>query len=154
MDAPIGEVWAVLADIENAKQWNRAWDSIEITSTQRHGVGTTFRAHLEGDLTFDFEIMDWSNHERIAFAPIRDKGERYALMLEEQIFTLREASDDMTEVELKAVASAHGVRGRLYGMFFWAGHQQSGLNEALDTIEDIVDPPEDDEEDEDHLEEE
>jgi uncharacterized membrane protein len=149
MDAPLSEVWAVLADIENAKQWNRAWDSIEITSTQRHGVGTTFRAHTEAGLQFDFEVVDWANGERITFAPIRDEGERYALMLEEQIFTLREAPDDMTHIELRAVASAHGIRGRVYGMFFWAGHQQGGLNEALDAIEDIVDPPEDDEEDED-----
>jgi uncharacterized protein YndB with AHSA1/START domain len=149
MDAPVSEVWAVLADIENAKQWNRAWDSIEITSTQRHGVGTTFRARIESDMEFDFEVVDWANQERITFAPIRDEGERYALMLEEQIFTLREAPDDMTHIELRAVASAHGIRGRVYGMFFWAGHQQGGLNEALDAIEDIVDPQEDDGEDED-----
>lgn len=144
----------MLADIENAKQWNRSWDSIEITSTQRHGVGTTFRAHLEGDMAFDFEIVDWSNNERIAIAPIRDDGERYAMQLEEQIFTLREAPDDMTEIELKAVASVHGVRGRIYGLFFWSGHQQAGLNEALDAIEDTVDPIEDDDEDdEDEVEE-
>jgi len=148
VDAPLSEVWAVLADIENAKQWNQAWDSIEITSTQRHGVGTTFRAHLEGGMAFDFEIVDWANQERITFAPIRDASERYAVMLEEQVFTLREAPDDTTHIELRAFASAHGIRGRVYGMFFWAGHQQTGLNEALDAIEDIVDPPEDGEEDE------
>jgi len=145
--APLGEVWAVLADIENAKQWNRAWDSIEITSSQRHGVGTTFRAHLEGGLAFDFEIVDWANNERITFAPIRNEGERYALMLEEHCFTLGEAPNDRTQIELKAVASAHGFRGRIYGLFFWAGHQQPGLAEALDAIRELVEPEDVDEED-------
>jgi uncharacterized protein YndB with AHSA1/START domain len=149
MDASVAEVWAVISDIEHAKQWNGSWDSIEITSSQRHGVGTTFRAHLEGGMAFDFEIADWSNNERMTIVPVREPGERYPLMLEEQTFVLREAPDDMTHVELRAVASAHGVRGRIYGMFFWAGHQQGGLNEALDAIEDIVDPPADGEEDDD-----
>jgi uncharacterized protein YndB with AHSA1/START domain len=148
IDASVGEVWAVISDLEHAKQWNRVWDSIEITSTQRHGVGTTFRANLEGGMAFDFEVTDWSNNERITIVPVRDPAERYPLMLEEQTFVVREAPEDMTHVELKAVASAHGVRGRIYGMFFWAGHQQGGLNEALDAIEDIVDPPGDEEEDE------
>jgi hypothetical protein len=31
-------------------------------------------------------------------------------------------------------------------MFFWAGHQAGGLDLALDAIEDIVDPPVEDEE--------
>ena len=146
MDAPLSEVWAVLADIGNAKQWNTHWDRIEITSAQRHGVGTTFRAYVDKGTAFDFEITDWANHERISFVPIRDASERYPLMLEEQTFTLREAEEDMTSVELKATASAHGIRGRIYGMFFWAGHQAGGLNQALDAIEDIVDPPVDDEE--------
>jgi uncharacterized protein YndB with AHSA1/START domain len=147
VDAPVQEVWAVISDLEHAKQWNHAWDSIEITSAQRHGVGTTFRANVGEGMAFDFEVTDWSNHERLTIAPIRHPTERYPLMLEEQTFLLREAPDDMTFIELKSVASAHGVRGRIYGMFFWAGHQQGGLNEALDRIEDIVDPPGDDDDD-------
>ena len=44
--APVADVWKVLSDVENARRWNRAWDNIQITSAQRHGVGTTFRIRL------------------------------------------------------------------------------------------------------------
>lgn len=146
MAAPRKEVWAALADIENAKRWNTSWSRIELTSTQRHGLGTTFRAFVDDGRSFDFEITEWSNLERITFTPVREEAERWALMLERHEFTLREASEEETLVELKAVASAHGLRGRLYGMFFWSGHQEYGLNEALNALQVLVEPPLDEEE--------
>jgi hypothetical protein len=144
IEAPVSDVWAVLADLENAKRWNKSWSRIEITSAQRHGLGTTFRTHLENGDTFDFEVVDWENYRRLAIAPVRDSGERYALMLEQHIFTLRDLAEGGTRIELKAIASAHGIRGRIAGMFFWAGHQEAGLNEALNSIQRLVEENEPD----------
>ncbi len=137
---PRAEVWAVLSDIENARQWNKAWSRISITSSQRHGVGTTFRAYLDEGDTFDFEITDWTNLERLTIAPIHGDDERYPLMLKEHIFVLSDAPDNGTTVSLTAVVSAHGIRGRIWGQFFWPGHQQQGLNDALDALQSALNP--------------
>jgi len=135
------EVWAVLADIENARRWNPAWSRIEITSTQRHGVGLTFRAHLEGGEHYDFEVVDWSGQERIAFAPVREPQEQYGINLESHVFRIREAEAGASRVELTAVASTRGLRGRFVGLLFWPGYQKQGLNEALAALAAIFEPP-------------
>jgi hypothetical protein len=140
MAAPPSEVWYVVADVENARRWNPAWSRIEITSAQRHGLGMTFRAHVEGDEAYDFEVVDWSRHKRIAFAPIRSAGEDYAINLESHIFDLRGAGEGVTNVTLTAVANTRGLKGRFIGLFFWPGYQKQGLNEALELIAAIVEP--------------
>lgn len=140
ISAPPGEVWAVLSDVENARRWNPSWSRIEITSAQRHGVGLTFRAHLEGDESFDFEIIDWSREERIAFAPIREPDEQYGINLESHAFRLREVESGQTLVDLQAVASTRGLRGRFVGLFFWSGYQKQGLNDALAMLAAVFEP--------------
>jgi uncharacterized protein YndB with AHSA1/START domain len=134
------ELWSILADVEQARRWNPAWSSIEITSTQRHGIGLTFRAHLDGGEAWDFQVCDWSPGELISFAPIREPGERYAINLESHSFRLRPADEGATRVDLTAVASAHGLRGRFIGVFFWRGYQKQGLNEALESLAAIFEP--------------
>jgi hypothetical protein len=37
-------------------------------------------------------------------------------------------------VDLTAVASAHGLRGRFIGLVFWSGYQKQGLNQALESL--------------------
>lgn len=139
--APQDRVWAALADIANAGRWNSAWTRIEISSSQQGGLGTAFRAHTEDGSAFDFEVMGWLAPEYIAFAPIRgDDEERYPITLESHAFRLHPASDDHTHVQLIASASAHGVRGRIIGLFFWRGHQKHGLNIALDGLQALFEP--------------
>lgn len=139
--APQASIWAVLSDIEHANKWNKAWSSIRFTSGQTHGAGTTFRATMEGsDNAFDFEVCDWSAPERIAFCPIRVPGEMYSMTLDSHTFEVRALSEDESEVTITARASAHGVRGRVIAVFFWSGHQQDGLNAALDAIQTVFEP--------------
>src|SRR4030067_1531234 len=83
--APVGSVWAAIADLEAAARWNRAWRRVEYLSDQREGEGTAFRAHTEDGLAHDFTISAWVPLERIAFAPVPDKAERgYMITLEAQ----------------------------------------------------------------------
>lgn len=135
--APPATVWAALADIANARRWNAAWSSIEITSSQESGAGTTFRAHTADGESFDFVVSEWEEPRRIAFTPVRDAGERYAIMLERHIFNLRPEGDDATLVELTAEASAHGLMGRLVALMLWRGHQRQGLDQALQALESV-----------------
>ena len=144
--APDQEVWGVLADVENARRWNAAWTLIEITSAQRHGVGTTFLAHTEGDEAFTFEITDWTPPETIAFAPIRDEGERFAVMLDHHEFQLSAISEDETLVKLTAHATAHGLRGHVVARLFWPGYQRAGLKAALDALQAAFDSEAEEEE--------
>ncbi len=140
--APQAAVWALLSDVEHANRWNHAWTAIEMTSAQTHGVGARFRAKMEGsDDSFEFEICDWSAPERIAFCPIRQPLEQlYSITLDSHVFQVRKVSDEESEVSITAHASARGLRGRLVSMFFWATHQEDGLNQALDAIQRVFQP--------------
>lgn len=135
--APPAAVWAALADIANARRWNAAWSRIEITSAQSSGAGTTFRAHTADGESFDFVVSEWEAPRRISFTPVRDAGERYAIMLERHTFHLEPAGEAATRVELTAQASAHGLMGRLVALFLWPGHQRHGLDQALAALESI-----------------
>ncbi len=141
--APQQEVWAALADIANAGRWNSAWTRIEFLSIQQEGIGTSFRAHIDDGHAFDFEITQWTSPEYISFAPIRqDDSERYAINLESHAFRLRPADDHHTHVEVIASASTRGIRGRLISLFLWRGYQRHGLYSALDALQTIFEPPE------------
>lgn len=138
--AAVHDIWTVLSDIPNARRWNPAWDKIEFSSNQTHGVGTRFRAHVD-DQRFEFEISDWVVPEFISFTPIRDEQEeRYAITLESQAFRLTPLDEGATRVEIISNASTSGVRGLIIGLLFWAGHQKQGLNHALDNVESLFDP--------------
>ncbi len=143
--APQDQVWAALADIASAGRWNTAWTRIEFLSEQRQGAGTTFRAHTADGHAFDFRITGWAPSEYIAFAPVHGEDtERYILTLESHAFLLRPAGESHTRVELIASASAHGLRGHLIGLLLWPGHQKHGLNAALDALQALIQPAEDD----------
>ena len=93
-----------------------------------------------GDDAFDFEVCDWSAPERIAFCPIRQPSEMYSITLDKHIFEVRALTAGESEVTVTAKARAHGIRGRVIAMFFWSGHQQEGLNVALDSIQTVFEP--------------
>jgi uncharacterized protein YndB with AHSA1/START domain len=142
--APVHDVWHALSDIPNARRWNPGWQRIEIISNQTHGAGTRFRAWVDDETKFDFEVTDWVVPEFISFTPIREEGERYAITLESHSFRLTPLDEETTGVEVIAHASTHGVRGLLLGLLFWAGHQKVGLRSALDNIEALFAPEEED----------
>jgi uncharacterized protein YndB with AHSA1/START domain len=133
LPAPPADVWGVVSNVEEARRWNGSWNRIEITSPQKSGKGTRFRAYVkESDEAFDFEITEWTAPEYIAFAPVRVDGEqRYEITLDYHAFRLAPADGDNTRVELTAHATTRGIRGRLVGLFFWPGHQKAGLEAAL-----------------------
>jgi len=145
--APRGEIWAAITDLEAASRWNQAWQHVEYLSSQREGVDTTFRAHTEDGHTFDFRISEWAPQEYVAFAPLREEPEerRYLITLESQSFLLEAAGDDHTNVTLIASATGHGLRGWLAARFVWPGHQrQLILRPALNALQALFEPPEDD----------
>jgi len=144
--APVGDVWAAVADLEAATRWNHAWRRVEYLSDQREGEGTAFRAHTEDGLAHDFTISAWVPLERIAFTPVRDESEgRYMITLESQAFHLRPDGDDRTRVSLSATAAGHGPRGWLLARLVWPSYQRQGLRSALDALQDLFEPREDDE---------
>jgi uncharacterized protein YndB with AHSA1/START domain len=131
---PQEQVWALLADVQNARKWNHAWQNIELTSNQSHGAGTTFRTTTESGDVYDFEVCEWVAPERISFCPIRHPGEQmYSITLESHTFALR-PEEEGTLVELTAHATSRGPRGWIVAMFFWPGHQREGLTEALERV--------------------
>ena len=145
--APVGGVWAAIADLEAAARWNHAWRRVEYLSGQREGEGTAFRAHTEDGLAHDFVISAWVPLEQISFAPVPDETEkRYMITLESQAFHLRPDGEDRTNVSLAATAAGHGLRGWLLARLVWPSYQRQGLRSALDALQALFEPVEDEEE--------
>jgi uncharacterized protein YndB with AHSA1/START domain len=139
--APPEDVWPVLADVENARRWNTAWSQIEITSLQKHGIGTTFRARTETGDSFQFQITEWAPLQYIEFSPLRDEREATSgITLESHAFRLLEVPGKGTHVELVARAATSGIRGRIVGLLFWPGYQKHGLSAALDALQALFEP--------------
>ena len=146
--APVGSVWAAIADLEGAARWNHAWRRVEYLSDQREGEGTAFRAHTEDGLAHDFTISAWVPLQQIAFAPVPDETERrYMITLESQAFHLQPDGEDRTNVSLAATAAGHGLRGWLLARFVWPSYQRQGLRSALDALQALFEPPEEGSED-------
>ena len=144
--APVGGVWAALADLEAAARWNHAWRRVEYLSDQREGEGTAFRAHTDDGLAHDFLISAWVPLQRIAFAPVRVEAEKgYMITLETQAFHLRPDGEERTHVNLFATSAGHGLRGWLLARFVWPAYQRQGLRSALDALQALFEPPEDEE---------
>jgi|GEM_PF-1128219 len=150
IDAPQEEVWAALADIENAGRWNKAWARVEFLGEQRHGLGTVFRTYSADGGSAEFEVVAWEPPDFLAFAPrsapLRPPADRF-LTVESQYFYLRPNDDGRTELNLVATASTHGLRGWLMGHLLWPGYQRQGLRRALAAIAALFEPePEETEE--------
>ena len=142
--ASVAELWAAITDLETASRWNQAWQHVEYVSSQREGVGTTFRSHTEDGRSFDFHISEWAPEEYVAFEPLHKEPEdkRYLITLESQSFLLEAVSDDHTNVTLIASATGHGLRGWLAARFVWPGHQRALiLRPALDALQALFEPP-------------
>ncbi len=142
--APVADVWTAITDLEAAARWNGAWQRVEYLSSQREGVGATFRAYNEEGIGHNFRISEWAPMEFIAFAPMQDEPEErpYLITLQSQSFMLKPAGDDHTEVTLFASVQSHGLRGWLAARFVWPGHQRQGLGSALEALQALFEPEE------------
>ena len=143
--APRAEIWAAITDLEAASRWNQAWQRVEYLSSQREGADTTFRSHTEHGRSFDFRISEWAPEEYVAFEPLQKEppDKRYLFTLESQSFLLEPVDDDHTNVTWSVRATGHGLRGWLAARVIWPGYQRQGLRRALDALQALFEPPED-----------
>ena len=146
--APVAEVWAAITDLEDAARWNGAWHRVEYLSWQREGVGATFRAYNEEGIGHNFRISEWAPMEFIAFEPLKDEPDErpYLITLQSQSFMLKPAADDHTDVTLFATVQGHGLRGWITARFVWPNYQRQGLRSALDNLQNLFEPPLDEDE--------
>ncbi len=141
--APVAEIWAAITDLEAASRWNGAWQRVEYLSWQREDVGATFRAYNEEGIGHNFRISEWAPQEFVAFEPLQDEPDErpYLITLQSQAFLLKPADDDRTEVTLFATVQGHGLRGWVTARFVWPNYQRKGLRSALDNLQDLFEPP-------------
>jgi uncharacterized protein YndB with AHSA1/START domain len=150
--APVADIWAAITDLEAASRWNGAWHRVEYLSWQREGVGATFRAYNEEGVGHNFRISEWAPQEFVAFEPLQDEPEErpYLITLQSQSFLLKPADDDHTDVTLFAAVQGHGLRGWITARFVWPSYQRQGLRRALDNLQDLFEPPLEEDEPEEH----
>jgi uncharacterized protein YndB with AHSA1/START domain len=142
IEAPPEEVWAAISEIDRFKEWNSRWIRIELTSETTRGTGASFRAFTEEGDRFDFRITGWVENEFVEISPVREFDERHGITLQSQSFRIAPADEGTaTWVEVAAQVSTHGPRGWLLGLVFWPGYQKKGLNEALNSLQALLEPP-------------
>ena len=134
IEAPVARVWSLIADIENAHEWNNAWQKIEVLSSLPSGNGARFRAHNGDDESFDFKVADWSPLRAFSLIPVPKAGQDEAIVVRSQSFQLVSLSETQTELSLTASIVTKGLRGWIVGRTLWAGFQREGLMRALEVI--------------------
>jgi hypothetical protein len=139
------DIWSAITDLERAARWNRNWQRVEYLGTRREGVDVSFRAHTEDGLAHEFRISEWTQEELVTFVPVRDDAAepRYMITLVAQTFRLRSLDEERTDVILSAEAAGHGLRGWLAARFVWPAYQRQGLRSALDSLQALFEPLED-----------
>jgi len=78
---PIGDVFAFVADGENARQWRPG--VLDVSHMSGAGIGTTYRQGVKGPggrrIAADYEVTAYEPNQRIAFraiaGPVRPTGE-------------------------------------------------------------------------------
>lgn len=138
IEAPVARVWELIADIENAHQWNKAWRKIEVLSNLSSGSGGRFRAHSSDGERLDFQVVDWSSRRGFALIPVSTEGRDEAIVVRSQTFGLVALSETQTELSLTASIVTKGLRGWIVGRTLWAGFQREGLMRALEAIADLL----------------
>lgn len=142
IEAPPAEVWAAVSEIDRLREWNPRWTRIELTSETTRGTGASFRTFTEEGDQFEFRITGWVEGEFVEISPVREADERHGITLQSQSFQLASADDGAaTFLEVGAHVSTHGPRGWLLGLVFWRGYQRRGLNDALNALQDLLEPP-------------
>ncbi len=134
VEAPLEEVWALVADLERAPRWNRAWARVAIEGEPR--VGALVRAwSVEGEEA-SFRLVEWRPPFSLALAPVLAPGEEGPwLFLLEQRIELRPAKGPRrTLVSMEARARLRGLRGLVLGLILWPGYQRRGLAAALEAL--------------------
>jgi uncharacterized membrane protein len=108
---PAGEVFAFVADGENAAKW-RSEHLLDIAHVSGTGVGTVYRQGVKGPggrrIGADYELTAYEPNRRLAFktiaGPVRPNGE----------FLFEETSDG-TKVTLSLDAELTGIKKLLLG---------------------------------------
>jgi len=108
---PISEVFAFVADGENASKW-RSEHLLDIAHVSGTGVGTVYRQGVKGPggrrIGADYELTAYEPNRRLAFktiaGPVRPNGE----------FLFEETSDG-TKVTLSLDAELTGIKKLLLG---------------------------------------
>jgi uncharacterized protein YndB with AHSA1/START domain len=141
--APLPDVWEAISEVDRLTDWNSQWTRLELTSETTRGAGTSFRAFTEEGDRFDFRVTGWVENEFVEISPIHEFDERHGITLQSQSFHVAPADEGTaTWIEVGARVSTHGPRGWLLGLVFWPGYQKKGLNEALDALQELFEPPE------------
>ena len=125
---PISEVFAFVADGENASKW-RSEHLLDISHVSGTGVGTVYRQGVKGPggrrIGADYELTAYEPSRRLGFkttvGPVRPNGE----------FSFEE-TDDGTMVSLSLDAELTGIKKLLLG-----GAVQKSMEAEVKALENI-----------------
>lgn len=131
---PIGEVFAFVADGENAKRWRPG--VLDVAHQSGEGLGAVYRQGVRGPggrrIAADYEVTAFEPEKRLAFraiaGPVRPTGE-YLFM----------PNEEGTTVSLSLDATLTGWKRLLMGRAVQATMEAEVRN--LDTLKSILEAP-------------
>ena len=109
---PIEEVWAFMADLENAHTWG-LWSEATKTSDGPVGLGSTYRSTERGlglKITATLKITEWEPPKRMTFwSETFPSGKFGPLKPATLSFSLDSLDDGTTRVARRAGGQTHGA---------------------------------------------
>jgi hypothetical protein len=109
---PIEEVWAFMADLDNAHTWG-LWSEATKTSQGPVGLGTTFLSSERGmglKITATLKVTEWEPPRRMTFWSATFPSGRFGPLKPATLsFALDSLADGTTRVERQAGGQTHGA---------------------------------------------
>ncbi len=128
IDASIGDVWDVLADIGKIHQWNPGVISSHVTTHEATGIGAGRHCDLGGKNFLDEEVVEWEAGRRLT---MRISGTNLPLKAADIRFSLR-ADDDATIVTVSPeYAMKFGLLGKILDLLYVRRAYMKGMKALL-----------------------
>lgn len=136
INAPVSEVWRVLADIGNIAQWHPGVKASHLTSGEQ-GLGASRHCDLGGENYLDEQVVIWQNEQHLTMRITKTN-----LPMTADIHFHLSATVQGTQVEVKPVYSvSYGLLGWILDMFFIRRSYKKGMQRLLAGLKKHVETP-------------
>ena len=136
IDAPVEEVWKVLADIGNIYRWNPGVVKSHVTTDEETGIGAGRHCDLGGKNYLDEEIVEWEDQKRLT---VRIIGTNMPFKTADIRFVLRRNDETSTVVSVSPEYTLKfGVLGKLMDVLLVRRTYIKGMNNMLKGLQTFI----------------
>ena len=135
IDAPIEQVWEVLADIGAIGAWNPGVQESHTTSDETSGLGATRFCDLGGKNYLDEQVVEYENCKKIT---MRVTGTNMPFKEADIHFTLEADGDQTRVICAPDYTLKYGPMGAIMDRFYVRGTYEKGMQGLLQGLKEHV----------------